>query len=429
MRVKAVLFSAVVSILVGLASYGQDKPAVAIMDLHALGVSQSEAISVTNLIRNELFATGQYKVVEREKMEEIAKEVGFQLSGCTSSECVVEAGRIFGVQRMVAGSLDKLGSLYVINLRMIEVETGEIVSVARADCMGSIEEVAVRSTREVVRKLTGKTPSAMDTEITISPGSSSGGIKNLYLPGRAMALTKKKFFVEFDVSSDRDYGPAGGYTVKYRAQITYGFSRKISLFLQPTELRFNNEYHELGLGGSGNDDHIFKINYALRPWSEINYGVNLSWGICAHGKDIMYYNYGWEEGYYIGLGGDGSTALLFGLCSASKWYNNLRLGINCEYSAVVDKPHETNVKDAWEIEPGLDFRLSNRVMLIMKLYRHRQSGGSGYIYTIKRVKYEALYMFSSKIYVQTGLVLFSEDFLPENLENSEQIYLNLGIKL
>jgi TolB-like protein len=136
-------------------TWAQEKYTVAILDLEPQGVSQSEAISITNLIRNELFLTGQYTVVERDNMAEIFKEQGFQIAGCTTSECIIRAGRVLGVQRMVAGSLDKLGSLFIINLRLIDVETGEIVSVARADCMGSIEQVAVKSTKSVVQDLTG----------------------------------------------------------------------------------------------------------------------------------------------------------------------------------------------------------------------------------------------------------------------------------
>jgi curli biogenesis system outer membrane secretion channel CsgG len=114
------------------------------MDLQAVGVSQSEALSITNRIRNEVFLTDKYTVLEREAMLEIAQEQGFQLTGCTSSECVVQAGRMLGVQKMVAGSLDKLGELYTINLRLINVETGKIDTVASDDYRGPIEDVAVK---------------------------------------------------------------------------------------------------------------------------------------------------------------------------------------------------------------------------------------------------------------------------------------------
>ncbi len=106
------------------------------MDLQALGVSQYEAQSITNRIRHELFQTKEYTVLERESMEEILKEQGLQMTVCTTSECIIRAGRILGVQLMIAGSLDKLGNLYTINLRLIDVETGEVTATAKVDCMG-----------------------------------------------------------------------------------------------------------------------------------------------------------------------------------------------------------------------------------------------------------------------------------------------------
>ena len=137
-------------------AFGVEKPSIAIFDLETSGCSEMEAKSITKRIRTELFLTGQFIVLERKMVEEVLKEQGFRLAGCTSSECVIEAGQILGVEKIVAGSLDKLGNLYTINLRMIDVKTGQILSAARADCMGEIEDVALNSVLEVVSKLIGK---------------------------------------------------------------------------------------------------------------------------------------------------------------------------------------------------------------------------------------------------------------------------------
>lgn len=145
-----------VSVLMTFSIQAQEKITLAILDLHAGGVPETEADAISNRIRNELFLTGKYTVLERDAMEEVLSEQGFQISGCTTSDCIIEAGKMLGVQRMVAGSLDKLGQLYTIHLRMIEVESGEILAVASSDCQCPIEEVAVKSTKDAVAKLTGE---------------------------------------------------------------------------------------------------------------------------------------------------------------------------------------------------------------------------------------------------------------------------------
>ena len=50
---------------------------IAVLDFEGDGVSQSEAKTLTNRLRNEMFKTGVYIVLERGKMDEVLKEQGF----------------------------------------------------------------------------------------------------------------------------------------------------------------------------------------------------------------------------------------------------------------------------------------------------------------------------------------------------------------
>ena len=129
------------------------KTNVAILDLAATGVSETEAMSLTNRVRNELFQTDRFTIVERERVDEVFAEQGLQQSGCTTSECIVAMGQILNAELMIAGSVDKLGRLYTIHLRMIDVESGEVVAIAKADHKGDIETVALESAGAVVQKL------------------------------------------------------------------------------------------------------------------------------------------------------------------------------------------------------------------------------------------------------------------------------------
>ena len=52
---------------------------------------------------------------------------------------VIEAGQLLGVQKMVAGSVGKIGSLYNVNLRMFDVETGRIENNVSKRYEGKIE--------------------------------------------------------------------------------------------------------------------------------------------------------------------------------------------------------------------------------------------------------------------------------------------------
>jgi TolB-like protein len=114
---------------------------IAVIDLDPTGISNNEAQFLSDRLRTELFETGTFQVVEREKMNTILKEQGFQQSGCTSVECAIEIGQLLNVTVMVAGSIGKIEEIYSISIRMIDVETGAIIRTATRDYEGKLSEV------------------------------------------------------------------------------------------------------------------------------------------------------------------------------------------------------------------------------------------------------------------------------------------------
>jgi len=104
-----------------------DRLNLAVQDLTAQGVSASDAAVITDIQRSELVKTGAFKVLERSNMEKILAEQGFQQTGCTSQECAIKLGKLLNVQRMIMGSAGKLFSAFIVNIRIVDIQTGEIV--------------------------------------------------------------------------------------------------------------------------------------------------------------------------------------------------------------------------------------------------------------------------------------------------------------
>jgi len=135
--------------LLSLAIHAQQqhhKPTIAVLNLkNAADVSKGEADIISDRLRIELFKTGNVEVMEREQMQTVLEEQGFQASGACSDEgCMVEMGQLLGVQFLITGSIGKLGNLYLLNFRSIDVKTGKINKVVSVDIDGNIEEVVVR---------------------------------------------------------------------------------------------------------------------------------------------------------------------------------------------------------------------------------------------------------------------------------------------
>ena len=133
------------------------KTSVAVMTLKsASGVTPDDAELLTDRLRIELFNTAQFSVMERSQMQEILKEQGFQQSGACSDEgCMVEMGQILGVNLLVGGSIGRLGNMYLLNIRGIDIKTAKIIAVVSEDIPGSIENV-VAALKRVAAKLAGK---------------------------------------------------------------------------------------------------------------------------------------------------------------------------------------------------------------------------------------------------------------------------------
>jgi TolB-like protein len=145
----AVLFTAL---------FGQnpDRKNMAIYKFSGLGVSPIEAQVISDRIRVELGKLDTYSIIERGLMEQILKEQVLQLSGlCEESSCLVEVGRILAVHYMVGGSVSQIGNLFTIEARIIDVESGEIVTNVVEDYNGPIENLLVQTTRIVAAKLCG----------------------------------------------------------------------------------------------------------------------------------------------------------------------------------------------------------------------------------------------------------------------------------
>ncbi len=127
---------------------------IAVSDLDGSEVSSSEIKALTERLRSELLMTKHFKVLERDIMEEILKEQGFQQSGCTTSECVVQIGQLVNVEKMVAGRINKIGNTFSSSVRIIDITTGSIDKIVSFDYTGPIDELLKRGMKKIAIELT-----------------------------------------------------------------------------------------------------------------------------------------------------------------------------------------------------------------------------------------------------------------------------------
>lgn len=116
---------------------------IAILQLDGNGVEASVPRTLTDLLINTMQSNGCYNVLERDQVDKILQEQGFQNSGaCSATECAVEMGKLLSVSKMAIGSIGRLGNSYILNVRMADVQTGAVLSNSSKKITGGIENSA-----------------------------------------------------------------------------------------------------------------------------------------------------------------------------------------------------------------------------------------------------------------------------------------------
>lgn len=130
------------------------QPSVAVYPLAGINLDSSAAQLMTEALSTEVLRTGLTRMLERPQIRAILTEQGFlQSEGCSSSECAVQIGRLLGVDRMIVGSVGSIDSVCVINTRLVDVATGEVLSVSSRSAPGGASAFLGAGIRQVAHEL------------------------------------------------------------------------------------------------------------------------------------------------------------------------------------------------------------------------------------------------------------------------------------
>lgn len=117
----------------------QEKPRITILNLEPRNISETDGLILTELISSSIIKTGRYQVIEAGQRNKILEESRFTLSGLTE-ENQIEIGRLLAAKNLVSGSISFLSGRVILNIRILDVETGETLF-ATYKVYGSLEEV------------------------------------------------------------------------------------------------------------------------------------------------------------------------------------------------------------------------------------------------------------------------------------------------
>ncbi|MBQ9389897.1 MAG: hypothetical protein IJU07_06990 [Synergistaceae bacterium] len=169
MRKIIILLTALILVLTAISSsFADDRVRLGIMrfDSKTYDVPDRMASAITDIFGRVLFKSRGIMLVERERLDEVMKELKLGMSGLIDEETAAEIGRLAGCEYMLMGSITNLargGSgvavpLFVIpvsvgsrnqkvkatlDVRLVKVETGEIVFAETADGTASKSDTSL----------------------------------------------------------------------------------------------------------------------------------------------------------------------------------------------------------------------------------------------------------------------------------------------
>ncbi|MBU4443758.1 MAG: DUF5683 domain-containing protein [Candidatus Marinimicrobia bacterium] len=82
---------------------------------------------VSEVLAGELMKYETFTLVERMQLKKVLDEQTLALSGLIDSETSVMIGNLLGARAIISGSVIEAGNFFIVNARMVDVETGEVI--------------------------------------------------------------------------------------------------------------------------------------------------------------------------------------------------------------------------------------------------------------------------------------------------------------
>ncbi len=121
--------------------FGEKTTRIAVMNLGVMGeVKKDTGRIIAEIIRGSLGEFESFEVINRENMRALLGEKKFQQSGaCDDASCLVEMGNALGVEKLVVGSLGKMGKKYILTLKLVDLGSTKQENIVTREHSGAIE--------------------------------------------------------------------------------------------------------------------------------------------------------------------------------------------------------------------------------------------------------------------------------------------------
>jgi len=171
-------------------------------------INDLDSKSVSELVQAEIVHRNAFTVVEREQIERIIEEKKLEMSGLTESEQAQSIGNLLGADKIITGSISKIGNSYFVIIKGINTKNGvveysdENSFISMDNLQKSLQEVADRFVNDTQGiKSTGVTDNIIITNNNITNRSNS----NNDLDKLQVMINNNEFLKNSNIPEMMDY--------------------------------------------------------------------------------------------------------------------------------------------------------------------------------------------------------------------------------
>ncbi|MBU1712633.1 MAG: CsgG/HfaB family protein [Proteobacteria bacterium] len=125
--------------------------------LEMVDLRENRPTKATNILTNELqeklSKSGQFKFIERRKLNQIIVEQKLQMAGMVSDASAIKIGGLLGANHIITSSLGVLGETSVLYVQVTDTGNGKILTSASTRCWKCSDDLLLDSVTALASKL------------------------------------------------------------------------------------------------------------------------------------------------------------------------------------------------------------------------------------------------------------------------------------
>lgn len=100
--------------------------------------------AVAETMSHKFVSNGLFTVVERTEINKVMAEQKLQASGIVENSAAVRLGQILGAKTLLLGNVQRVGTIYQVNARLVDVQSAEVIASSYEELLASAFEEEAR---------------------------------------------------------------------------------------------------------------------------------------------------------------------------------------------------------------------------------------------------------------------------------------------